>query len=88
MVMKSGVQWSPLRTVKISASGGTRTRVGQISKQEARNIISFFKSGRKPQIGILKKEIKGRRPSVPRRVKCQYVVNMSITCMLKMPSKG
>ena len=28
-------------------------------------------------------EIKGRRPSVPRRVKCQYVVNMSITCMLK-----
>ena len=27
--------------------------------------------------------IKGRRPSVPRCVKCQYVVNMSITCMLK-----
>ena len=27
--------------------------------------------------------IKGRRPSVPRRVKCQYVVNMSITCRLK-----
>ena len=28
-------------------------------------------------------QIKGRRPSVPRRVKCQYVVNMSITCKLK-----
>ena len=28
-------------------------------------------------------EIKGGRPIVPRRVKCQYVVNMSITCMLK-----
>ena len=28
-------------------------------------------------------QIKGRRPSVPWRVKCQYVVNMSITCMLK-----
>ena len=33
-------------------------------------------------------EIKGRRPSVPRRVKCQYMVNMSIACMLKMPLKG
>ena len=32
--------------------------------------------------------IKGNMPSVPRRVKCQYVVNMSITYMLKMPSKG
>ena len=34
------------------------------------------------------KRIKGRMPSVPRRVKCQYMVNMSITCMLKMASKG
>ena len=31
--------------------------------------------------------IKGCRPSVPRRVKCQYVMNMSITCMLKKPSE-
>ena len=35
------------------------------------------------------KKIIGRRPSVPRHVKCQYVVNMSITCILKtMPSNG
>ena len=33
-------------------------------------------------------KIKGRRPSVPRRVKCQYVVNMSIKCMLKNAIKG
>ena len=32
--------------------------------------------------------IKGRRPSVPRRVKCQYVMNMSITCMLKNAIRG
>ena len=32
--------------------------------------------------------IKGRRPSVPRPVKCQYVVNMSITCMLKNAIRG
>ena len=32
---------------------------------------------------IKQETIKGRRPSVPRCVKCQYVVNMSITCMLK-----
>ena len=31
----------------------------------------------------IKNRIKRCRPSVPRRVKCQYVVNMSITCMLK-----
>ena len=32
---------------------------------------------------LLSVRIKGSRPSVPRRVKCQYVVNMSITCILK-----
>ena len=32
--------------------------------------------------------MKGRKPRVPRRVKCQYVVNMSITCMLKNAIKG
>ena len=33
-------------------------------------------------------KIKGPRPSVPRRVKCQYVVNMSITCTLMCLSIG
>ena len=35
------------------------------------------------QLDQVKCKIKGRRHSVPRHVKCQYVVNISITCMLK-----
>ena len=31
--------------------------------------------------------IKDHRPSVPRRLKCQYVVNMSIKYMFKKPSE-
>ena len=35
------------------------------------------------QLDQVKCKINGCRPRVPRHVKCQYVVNISITCMLK-----
>ena len=45
------------------------------------------KMNHKPSIGSPYFPIKGHRPRVPRRLKCQYVKNMSITYMLKKPSE-
>ena len=49
---------------------------------QTQTVLSIPANNEISEASMFTNEIKGRSPSVPQRVKCQYVVNMYITCML------
>ena len=70
-----GTRYEAARTITLSKMAETKIR----------NHMHIFIMIRRQSTTF---QIKGGRPSVPRHVKCQSVVNMSITCMLKNAIKG